>query len=236
MELFSTWKDIVDLVPQLWDKENRKLISSKTKQDLMAGILAADNAIKGELEGIFEDFSAVVAWFKPPVSDPDNHNSEACLLSGITLNSLAKTEVVTLTFNNASAYAAFGDFSGALGTGSRYSDFTCTTLNIPASAWYGNFQAGDLVYIRTYLSDPTIADAVSAPLAASNVLDSIYTDQIPNSVDTSNKYRQQAMRYIGRLRSQEAGLQKHPIEVDLTPEAVNYTITDAGEDTTEYLD
>lgn len=235
MELLSTWRDIVDLIPQLWDSENRQLINLKSKQDLMVAIMAADNTIKGELGRIYSDFSASSAWYKPPVNEQGNNNKASSLLPLLTLGADVKTEVITLTFNNASGFTAVGDLSGSLGTGSKYTTFSTSTLTIPSSAWFGTHSFGDIVYIRTYLSDPTVADSCSAPLAAANVLDSIYTDQIPNSLDTSNKYREMAMRVIGRLREQRAYLQKPPIEVDLSYEKINYDISPTGEDQTEYL-
>jgi hypothetical protein len=234
VELLSTWKDIVDLIPQLWDKDTRELISAKSKQDLLVAIVAADHQIRAELSGVYNDMTGIATWYKPPVNDPGNHNSASCLLPNLTLGTGLKTEVITLTFNSASSFIAFGDFSGPLGSGSKSSTFSCSTLSIPASAWYGTHSSGDIVYIRTYLSDPRICDAASAPLAAANVLDSIYTDQIPNSLDTSNKFRQQAIGFLKRLNAQAAGLEKPAIAVDLTPEKIDYNVNEAGFDISEY--
>lgn len=234
IELLSTWLDVVQLVPGLWDKDT-VTFTVCNKSQILGAIKSADDSIRSSLRKIYPNLS-VAPWYKPPISDKNNGNTESYIIPNLTIGASAVTEVFTINFINTLSFSITGDISGAQAVGSISSEYAVPgVITIPTAAWSGTFDTDYQFYISLFASDPLIAK-ISAKLAAAEILDSVMSDQVPNSTDVIEKYRSWANDQLEALRDQEIYLSSDPIAVNLTPERTFYNIDNKGMDVTEYIE
>lgn len=239
LELFSTWLDVIQLVPGLWDKSTVSF-AVVNKSQILQAIKGVDNEIKSQLRNVYSTL-LTTPWYKPPISDGENDNNESYISPILTIEKFAITEVLTLKFITpvapaVNAFTVTGDISGVLTAGSTANDYIiANVITIPKEAWIGTFEIGDQFYISLFASDPLINN-ISSRLAAAEILDSIMTAQVPNSTDVIEKYRSYANDRIEQLKDKQAYLLADPITINLDPESVPYNIDSLGHDITEYAE
>ena len=122
-----------------------------------------------------------------------------------------------------------------MGTGAINSTFTSNPITFDSTFWTGTPSINDRFYIRTYNVDQILVE-ISSQLAASQILNSVYTENIPNQAGTSKTYNRQANESLRDLRKTRIFLIKGISDINLDPIQTDYEIDDYGNDVTNYKD
>ena len=240
----ANFLDIVDLIPQLYDAEESSF-NVLSEIELRSIITRTDARLKSELKPYYGGTLTTSApYATTPVPRFGNTQTGNLLLQNaagtetLTVSSsLSNTQVYTITFTSTSAFSVSSDLTGSNGTGSVSSDFTTTDtfLTIPKQLWNGSFFNGDVHYIRVYTHESALVQ-LSALLAANQVLNTIYTEEVPDASASAEKYMEQYLRQMRALQRGEAFLEKGLSTRDINPIQLDYEIDEYGTDATNYAD
>jgi len=240
----ANFLDIVDLIPQLYDAEESSF-NVLSEIELRSIITRTDARLKSELKPYYgSTLTTSAPYATTPVPRFGNTQTGNLLLKNaagtetLTVSSsLSNTQVYTVTFTSATAFSVSSDLTGANGTGSTASDFTTTDtfLTIPTELWNGSFFNGDVHYIRVYTHESALVQ-LSALLAANQVLNTIYTEEVPDASASAEKYMEQYLRQMRALQRGEAFLEKGLSTRDINPIQLDYEIDEYGTDATNYAD
>lgn len=236
LSLLCTERDVVDLIPQLYDSD-ADTFPVKSLAELRLYVQRTDGRVRSALKRLYgTDLTvSVTPWAQVPI--PKGKNTGTGVLLEATANSAALTEVWSLTFSSATAYAFSGSLSGSSGTGTTASNSSSTNnhLTVNAASWSGTPANGDIFYVRTYEVDPVLVDA-SARLSAAAVLRSIYTEEIPNRSEFLKELEETAFATLRLLQDPDSGyeLSKGVSTRDIDPIQVDYDIDQYGADVTKY--
>ncbi len=238
----SNFLDVVDLIPQLYDPEENKF-NVLSEIEIRSLITRTDTRLKNELRPYYgSTLTTSTPYATSPVPRFGNTQTGNLLLENaagtetLTVSSsLSNTQVYTITFTSTTAFSVSSDLTGANGTGSTASDFTTTDtfLTIPTELWNGSFFNGDVHYIRVYTHESALVQ-LSALLAANQVLNTIYTEEVPDASASAEKYLEQYQRQVRALQRGEAFLEKGLSTRDINPIQVDYEIDEYGVDATDY--
>jgi len=129
------------------------------------------------------------------------------------------------------------DLTGAQGTGSTSLSFTTTDtfLTIPNECWSGSFETEDSWYIAVYNYEGMLSH-LSSLLAAVYILNTIYTEEVPDASATASKYEQIYNKLIRALQKGTIFLEKDLSSRNLDPIQIDYEIDNHGNDVTNYTD
>ena len=251
---YSTYKDVIDLIPQLYEEteDSADSISVNTVypviniQRINNYIRGNDGKILSNLIKVYGKNLTITPTYTIPEGNYNNAGSQELNYlntSGaqMTLNATnTKTDVIKINFTNDSgAFSVTSQLYGSLGTGDTASTFTASPINcleFDSTFWGGSgAKTNDRFYIKTYNVDQILVD-ISSMLAASQILNSVYTESIPNRSMTSGSYKKQAMESLTQLREMDIYLSKDVSGVNLDPIQVDYEIDDLGNDVTNYAD
>lgn len=240
----ANFLDVVDLIPQLYDPEENKF-NVLSEIEIRSLITRTDARLKSELKPYYgSTLTTSAPYATAPVPRFGNTASGNLLLQNaagtetLTVSSsLSNTQVYTVTFTSATAFSVSSDLTGANGTGSTSSDFTTTDtfLTIPTELWNGTFFNGDVHYIRVYTHESALVQ-LSALLAANQVLNTIYTEEVPDASASAEKYLEQYRNQIRALQRGDAFLEKGLSTRDISPVQLDYEIDEYGVDATDYPD
>ena len=236
--LLCTERDVLDLIPQLYD-ESTDTWSVYSTRRLRGFILRSDGIIRTALRATYgaDLTSGITPWASIPEADEDNDDDSGELLPDITVDGDAITEVWTLTFTSTTAYSIAGSLSGSQGTGATGSDSASTNgyITIPSANWSGTFAIGDIFFIRTYNVEAAVVE-MSALMASGVVLQSRYTEFVPNRSEMAQGYMETAKERVTQVTDEDS---PYALEVgraarDISPIQVDYVIDKYGSDITSY--
>jgi len=238
----SNFLDVVDLIPQLYDPEENKF-NVLSEIEIRSLITRTDTRLKNELRPYYgSTLTTSTPYATSPIPRFGNTQTGNLLLENaagtetLTVSSsLSNTQVYTITFTSATAFSVESDLTGSNGTGSTASDFTTTDtfLTIPTELWNGTFFNGDVHYIKVYTHETALV-YLSSLLAANQVLNTIYTEEVPDASASAEKYLEQYQRQVRALQRGEAFLEKGLSTRDINPIQVDYEIDEYGVDATDY--
>jgi len=251
VELFSTYRDIIDLIPQLYesDEDTADSIAVNSVYPLVNPnrmrnfILKADGRIKAVLKEVYGNDLTIIPFYTIPEANYNNSGSGDLAYTdtagtGLKLTTTCETQVWRFRFTDSTNFDCISSIWGSQGSGDTSSTFTSSNskLILLSGLWSGTPATGDRFEIRTYNVN-SILTQISSMLASYLILNSIYTENIPNSLDTADEYKKQAEDLLKDLRIQKIFLPDKGIsEIDLDPVQVDYEVSDEGEDLTNYRD
>jgi len=108
-------------------------------------------------------------------------------------------------------------------------------LTIEKECWNGTFTTDDVFYIKVYKYEGMLVH-LSALLTSNYILNTIYTEEVPDASATAAKYDQMYRRLRRSLTEGEIFLEKGTIARNVGPIQVDYEIDDNGRDITNYQD
>jgi len=248
LEAISTYLDIVDLIPQLFDDEAKEF-NVLDPQQIRAFILRNDSQLRGQLELHYgTDLTETPRVDQPaPPSPIYNQGAGTLLLQDATgankltvleASELLFSQVYRLEFTSDTAFDVESELTGDQGSGTKSASFTTTDtfLTIPSQLWNGVFAKEDVHYIRVH-NYPGMIVHLSALLAATNILDTIFTEEVPDASATSQRYTR---LYDRLVRALQQGIITIPgkamVARDLDPVQVDYEVDEYGRDITDYRD
>lgn len=240
----ANFLDVVDLIPQLYDPEENKF-NVLTPEEIRSLITRTDARLKMDLKPYYgSSLTTSSPYATTPIARFGNSASGKLLLANaagtetLTVSSsLANTQVYTITFTSSTAFSVESDLTGSNGSGTTSGDFTTTDtyLTIPTELWNGTFFNGDVHYVRVYTHESALV-YLSALLAANQVLNTIYTEEVPDASASAERYLEQYRNQIRALQRGEAFLEKGLSTRDIDPIQVDYEIDVYGTDATDYQD
>ena len=239
----SNYLDVVDLIPQLYDTEENKF-NVLTEEEIRSIITRTDSRLKMELRPYYgSDLSTSVPYATTPIARFGNSENGKILLTNaagsatLTVAAGVNTQVYRLKCTSATAYTVTSDITGDNGTGANTGSFTTTDtkLTLPAGIFSGTFFNGDVHYIKVYNHELALVH-LSSLLAAHEILNTIYTEEVPDASATSEKYFDQYIQQIRALQRGTAFLEKGLSTRDISPVQVDYEIDEYGVDATDYPD
>lgn len=242
-DAICTYLDVVDLVPQLYDDEDQNfpVLSPEAIREM---IIRNDSQLRGELRPYFGDsISTTTPYAVTPIARYGNSAAGKLLLTNgtndITVSTGASiyTQVYKISFTSTTAFSVEGDLTGAQGTGATSGNFTTsdTFVTINSALWSGTFFNGDVHYLKIYNHEHLLTH-LSALLTAQYILDTIYTEEVPDASATAEKYGEKYKQTIRMLRNGTAFLEKGLTNRDINPIQVDYEIDEYGNDATKYRD
>ena len=242
-QAIATYLDIVKLFPQLYDRDEKKwMIHPST---IRATIMDNDPTLRTQLRQYTPADMSQTPRVMPPLRGPDNQgagtlltmNADASETLEVSEASTVYSQVYQILFTAPTAFTVESDLSGAQGTGSTTSDFTTTDtyLTIAKELWNGTFVKDDIFYIRVYNHEGTLV-TLSAYLAAVELLDGIFTEQVPDASPTSTKYKRDYDRLIRAIQDGTIFLEVGLVAREIGPVQVDYEIDQYGQDITNYED
>ena len=240
----SNFLDVVDLIPQLYDPEENKF-NVLTENEIRSIITRTDSRLKAELRPYYgSDLTTSAPYATTPIPRFGNSEDGNILLANaagtatLTVSSsLSATQVYTVKFTSGTAYTVTSDLTGANGTGATDSSFTTTDtfLTLPTGIFNGTFFNTDIHYIKCYQHEPALV-YLSALLAANTILNTIYTEEVPDASATAERYLEQYERQVRALQSGQAFLEKGLSTRDISPVQLDYEIDEYGVDATNYAE
>ena len=242
-DAMSNYLDTVDLVPQLYDDEDQNfpVLSPAQIREL---IIRNDSQLRGELRPYFGDsLSITTPYAVTPIARYGNSAAGRLLLTNGTSDIVVSTgasiytQVYKITFTSTTAFSCESDLTGSQGTGNTSSAFTTTDtfVGIDETLWNGAFFNGDVHYLKIYNHEQMLVH-LSALLTAQYILDTIYTEEVPDASATAEKYGEKYKQSIRMLRNGTAFLEKGLTKRDINPIQVDYEIDEYGSDATKYRD
>lgn len=245
LDAISTYMDIVNLIPQLQDKDNGTfpVLSEAEIRDI---ILLNDTQLRSELSGQYgTDLALSDSRVATPIPSPVNTSTGILQLTNadftkeikIASSTLGYSQVYKILFTSATAFAISSELSGAQGNTTTSSDITTTdgVLTIEKECWNGTFTTDDVFYIKVYKYEGMLVH-LSALLTSNYILNTIYTEEVPDASATAAKYDQMYRRLRRSLTEGEIFLEKGTIARNVGPIQVDYEIDDNGRDITNYQD
>jgi len=236
--LLCTERDVLDLIPQLYD-ESTDTWSVYSTRRLRGFILRSDGIIRTALRATYgaDLTSGITPWASIPESDEDNDSGSGVLVPTITISSDAVTEVWTLTFTSTTEFGFVGSMSGSQGTGVTGSSSASTNkyITIPSTSWNGTFANEDVFYVRVYDVEAAVVE-MSALMASGVVLQSRYTEFVPNRSEMAAGYMETAKERVTQVTDEDS---PYALEVgratrDIDPIQTDYVIDKYGSDITDY--
>lgn len=199
----------------------------------------ADAVIWGYLNGIYGDtLSAETPYFAGPIAVAENTSSIA--LRGVIVAATAITEQWLVKFTAENTFEVIGTVSGAQGNGTILTDFTSTNaaIQIAAEDWtLGKDVAvdvGNQILFGTYTSHKLVR-TLSAKLAASDLIDALYSNASDEQSGFSRALRKQVMDLLKALVDPKSDVSLTSVtEDDIEDEAVAWSIDKYGNDLTNY--
>jgi len=238
-QAIATYMDVLRLFPQLYDKEDQKW--EKSPAEIRATIMEQDFTLRTQLRNYCAADLSSTPRVMPPFAGPHNQSKGVLLtVNGVEELTIAESatvysQVYFIEFTSPTAFTAVSDLSGAQGTGVTDSDFTTTDtfLTIPEELWNGTFVKGDTFYIRVYNHEGMLV-TLSAYLAAVQLLDGVFTEEVPDASPTSVKYKREYDRIIRAVQDGIIFLEVGLLARDIDPIQVDYEIDQHGQDITVY--
>lgn len=240
-QAISTYLDIVKLFPQLYDTDVQKWMKSPTV--IRATIMDTDNTLRTQLRKYAPADMTTTPRVMIPIGGPNNEGEGTLLIVNPTTANLLTiseatavySQVYKITFTSATEFIVESDLSGAQGTGATDSDFTTTDtyLTISKELWNGKFVKSDIFYVRVYNHEGMLV-TLSAYLAAIELLDGIFTEEVPDASPTSSRYQRNYDRLIKAIQDGRIFLEIDLIARDINPVQVDYEIDQYGQDITNY--
>jgi len=245
LDAISTYMDIVNLIPQLQDKDTGSF-PVLSEQEIRDIILLNDAQLRSELSGMYgTDLALTASRIAQPIPSSINTGigvlnlTDATFANEITITSSdnAWSQVYKVVFTNATTVDIYSDLTGGQETGSiAVAQNTIDgVLSIPPEVWAGSFATDDIFYIKVYKYEGMLVH-LSALLASNYILNTIYTEEVPDASATAAKYDQMYRRLRRSLTKGEIFLEKGTIARNLDPVQVDYEIDDNGRDITNYQD
>lgn len=244
-DLLCTEFDIIDKIPQLWNDQD-SVYKPRSLRDIQNIIIESDGMLRAALRQLYgaDLTSGITPWAKFPeaLTAPRVENTGSGVLSPkMTISASAITELWTLTFSSATAYAFSGSISGSQGTGATGSNSasTNTYLTIPSTKWSGTSESGDVFYVRVYEVEAAVVN-MSSMFASALLLDNLYTDEIPNRTEMAKGYRETAEGLLAKYTDENSGyaleIGRAARDLDPIPIAGQMVVDDEGQVTTDWED
>jgi hypothetical protein len=242
LETLSTYLDVVDLIPQLYDEEDENF-PVVTPQKIRDIIWKNDSQLRAQLKNYYgADLTSTPRLGTP---HPSRGYTGTAQLSGsdgvvdmtVSDDSGVETQVYKFTFTSATAYDCTSDLTGVQGSGNTSTTFTTTDtwLSVNKDLWSGTFATGDIWYVPVYNCEG-MTTHMSSLLAAVYILNTIYTEEVPDASATATKYETIYNRLIRALQKGVIFLEKDLTSRNLDPIQIDYEIDNYGRDVTNYQD
>jgi hypothetical protein len=237
--------DVVTLIPQLLDKDNNTF-PVVNEQEIRDIILTNDTQVRADLSGLYgTNLELGLSRVSTPTSSPANTSSGKLLLTDsthsssvfISKNDKAYSQVYKVLFTSATAFAISSELSGAQGNTTTSSDITTTdlVLTIEKECWNGTFVTDDVFYVKVHKYEGMLVH-LSSLCAANYILNTIYTEEVPDASATAAKYDQMYRRLRRSLTTGEAFLEMGTISRNIDPIQIDYEVDEYGQDVTNYKD
>ena len=242
-DAICTYLDVVGLVPQLYDDEDQNFPVLSPEQ-IREMVIRNDAQLRAELRPYYGDsISTTTPYAVTPVARYGNSaNGKLLLTNGTTdiavsTGATIYTQVYKFTFTSATAFSCESDLTGTQGTGSTSSAFTTTDTFVVVNnaLWNGTFFNGDVHYLKIY-NHENLLSHLSALLASQYILDTIYTEEVPDASATAEKYGDKYTNIVRALQAGTTFLEKGLSKRDINPIQVDYEIDQYGNDATKYRD
>ena len=247
LEAISTYIDIVDLIPQLTDSDDVKKFTVLKPVQIRAMILRNDEQLRSQLELMYGTALASTPRVHQPTPDDDNTGDATLLVqdsgTGNVVSVLESSEVLysqvyEIKFTDAAAFDVKSELSGNQGSGSTAAEYTTadTFLTIPKECWNDTPIADDIFYVRVYNYSGMLVH-LSSLLTAAYILDTVYTEEVPDASAAAGRYTRLYNSLIKALQSGKIKLSDNEVLArDIDPIQVDYEIDDFGRDITNYED
>ena len=242
-EAISTYMDIRGLIPQLYDEESKKWIAPQLR--IRGFILRNDAQLRGQLELYYGQNLFSTPRLQQPYPEEGNQGAGVLLAQDTTGANVVSVDVNSETlfsqvyrieFTGETAFDVTSELSGTQGSGTTGVSFTTTDtyLTIPKECWNGTFAKEDVHYVQVYNYDGLLVH-LSSLLTASNLLDTIFTEEVPDASVASTRYTRLYNRLIGQLQDGVITLPgKQMLDRNLDPIQVDYVVDEYGRDITNY--
>ena len=243
----ATVLDVVALIPQLYDEEDNAF-NIRTSGEIRESINRGDGQLRGQLKTRFPEDLTMTPYAAIPIRGFEQRGEDQRLLYRSPDNTkilivlddddLSVSQAYTITFTDPTSFGIVSDLTGPCGTGTTAGNAVTTdgVLTIPHELWDGTFVAGNIVYVKVYNYDRLLV-RLSALIAAVEILDSIYTDQVPNASAAAEKYLGIYNQLLSQLKSGDLELTGVSTkDRDIDPIQVDYEVSDLGQDITNYED
>lgn len=244
-DLLCTEFDIVDKIPQLWDN-NRSIYNPRSLRDIQNIVIESDGMLRTALRQIYgaDLTSGITPWAKFPeaLTAPRAVNGgNGVLAPEMIISSSAITELWTLTFTSETEYSFSGSISSSQGTGATDTDSASTNvyLTVPSAKWSGTPDSGDVFYVRVYEVEAAVVN-MSSLFAAALLLDSMYTEEVPNRTEMANGYRDTAETLLEKYTDEDFAyaleVGRSVRDLDPIPIAGQMVIDEEGQDIGVYAE
>lgn len=198
----------------------------------------ADATIVGYLGAIYGAslLDDQTPYFVGPIREAEN--SSATYLKGVIVASTAITEQWLIKFTSTTAYNITGSVSGSQGTGAIGADSSSTNndIEIKAVDWVGSTAViGDQITLTTCKARPIIR-ALSSQLAASAVINAVYSSSENKEAEWAKSLRKQALDFLKSLVDPKSDVSLAELSSEDVGRyvPVQYAISKYGEDLTKY--
>jgi hypothetical protein len=238
MELLCTYRDVLALIPQLYNADSDKL-SPLNEQEIYNFIFSAGQEVISQLSPWYgRNLKSTTRRVSLPTRAQNFEGTGFLSYSNgsstIVVDPLAPTQCLKIEFTSATEFSVSSDMYGPKGSGNTSTAFNVSGLiNIPAALWSGTFAIGNIFYISLYEYEAMLVKLTSLSAAVS-ILDSIYTEQMPNASENASRYQTSYNTLMKALKDQTAFLEVSVAPQDLTPIEIPYEIDQNGFDVTEY--
>jgi hypothetical protein len=242
LETLSTYLDVVDLIPQLYDEEDENF-PVVTPQKIRDIIWKNDSQLRSQLKNYYgADLTSTPRLGTPHPSRGYTGTAQLSGSDGVVDMTVSddpgvETQVYKFTFTSATAFDCTSDLTGVQGSGTTPVTFTTTDtwLSVPTDLWSGTFATGDIWYVPVYNCEG-MTTHMSSLLAAVYILNTIYTEEVPDASATATKYETIYNRLIRALQKGVIFLEKDLTSRNLDPIQIDYEIDNYGRDVTNYQD
>ena len=239
IEPISTFMDIVGLIPQLYDKDEKEFVYSIPL--IKSYIIINDSQLRSQLkEYVGTDLTTTPRPGTPLPREGNQGKGTLLLTDGTELLSVLDdsgvySQVYTITFTSDKAFIIESDLSGDQGDGTTNADFTTndTFLIIPKELWKGTFVKDDVHYISIYPYEGMLVH-LSSLLAARYMLDVIFTEEVPDASAASQKFGRLYNQLINAIQDGKIFLEKGLVSRNIDPIQIDYEIDQYGQDVTNY--
>lgn len=245
LQTISTYLDIVDLIPQLYDEEEQDFTVLNVPR-IRECILRNDRQLLSQLKPYFGSNLTVTPRVTQSVPRFGNSgdgvlrpmNPTGTKTLSVDTSKAVYSQVYQITFGPSDeVFLVESDLSGPQGDGDTSTDFTTTDgiLVVAKELWDGSFPVGDVHHVKVYNYEGMLVH-LSSLLAASNILDTIFTEEVPDASATAQRYERLYNRLIRALQDGIIFLEKALVARNLNPIQCDYKIDKYGRDITEYAD
>ena len=239
--LFCTWIDVINEIPQYFDWETGEL-QEITKSKILQILDFEEKRLKSKLRSYYgNDLSIAVDRFET-LNLTKNNNVDFVLDTSYITVTTQFTQVYKFVFTEDSDVTntvkvlvtpdvgteVAGDITGTI---------DLTKISVAVGAWSGyTFYKGDTIYLLHYHYE-SLLSSLLAKSAASRILERTATSQLSADGPSAQELRREVDDMVKEIQDPYANVLEISLKAqNLDTEEVEYSINDLGIDTTDYLE